>query len=755
MNEVVVMDEPRNPGPAKQDTVSTTPLANVAPSETSSTSGTGAASTQPTAVRSLADPIVAKYPPARRDELVDTLHGVAVPDPYRWLEDPDAPETRAWIDAQNRISAEFLAGAPGRDAIAKRLERLWNYEKISVPTRKGDGYFYSFNTGLQNQSVIHWITVDDARTRALDANAKIVIDPNTLSADGTVAISTASASEDGRLFAYGLSRSGSDWIDIHVRDVETGEDLPDHVRWVKFSAISWRKDGSGFFYSRYPEPREDTKLQDVNRLHQLWFHAIGTAQADDVLIYERPDQPTWGFAGGVTDDDRYLVISVWEGSSEKNGVFYRDLSASGPIVELFRDFDAAYSVVHNEGSVFYVVTDKDAPRKRIVTVDVASASGTGPIELHEVVPEQDATLQSATAAGERLVLEFLENAKSKLEIRSLGGRLERIVDVPALGSVHSISARREDTEFFYSASSFIVPPTVYRYDAVTGVQTSFRQPRVEFDPTRFEVEQVFYSSKDGTRVPMFLAHRKGIARDGKRPVYLYGYGGFNIPITPAFSVPHLVWMELGGIYAIPNLRGGGEFGEAWHLAGTKLTKQNVFDDFIAAAEWLIAEKYTSPQRIAISGRSNGGLLVGACMVQRPDLFGAALPAVGVLDMLRFHKFTIGWAWTSDYGSADDPDEFRALHAYSPYHNVKAGTHYPATLVTTADHDDRVVPGHSFKFTAALQAAQRGPAPILIDIETKAGHGAGKPTSKRIEEWVDAWSFLVRIFGLEVPKSFEG
>jgi len=526
-----------------------------------------------------------------------------------------------------------------------------------------------------------------------------------------------------------------------VREIDSGRDLPDQIKWVKSSGAAWTKDGKGFYYSRYDEPDLAHAFQNINYFHKLYYHRLGTAQSEDRLVYHRPDQKEWGFSGHVTDDGRYLVITIWQGTDTRNRVYYQDLqSAASPVIQLLNDFDADYSFIDNIGPVFYFRTDLRAARGRIIAIDITKSAREN---WQEIVPQSADRLQNATVINDQFIALYLKDAHSEVRIFDLKGSLLRRMELPGIGSAAGFGGKRTDTETFYSFTSFTVPATIYRADLRAGVSKVFRRPKVDFSPADYETKQVFYSSKDGTRVPMFITHRKGLKLDGTNPTYLYGYGGFDISLTPAFSVSSLVWMEMGGVYAQPNLRGGGEYGQEWHQAGMKLKKQNVFDDFIAAAEWLIANKYTKAEKLAIGGGSNGGLLVGACLAQRPELFRAALPAVGVMDMLRFHKFTRGWAWISDYGSPDNPKEFKALYAYSPYHNLKPGTAYPATLVTTGDHDDRVVPAHSFKFAAALQAAQAGPAPALIRIETRAGHGAGKPTSKQIEESADKWAFLVR------------
>jgi prolyl oligopeptidase len=677
------------------------------------------------------------YPPSYPDPtVVDIYHGQPVPDPYRWLEDLDSEQTRAWIEAQNQLTFDYLRQIPARQRLLERLTQLWNYERYSQPFKEGNRYFYFKNDGLQNQSVLY-------TQESLEAEARVLLDPNTFSEDGTVALSGIAISRDGRYLAYGLSRSGSDWQEWKVRDIETGEDLPDHLRWVKFSGASWTLDGQGFFYSRYDEPAPGSEYESANYFQKLYYHRLGTSQSEDVLVYHRPDQKEWGFAGGVTEDGNYLIISVWRGTDPKNLIFYKDLrDPQSPVVELIREFEAEYSFVGNDGSRFWLLTDCQAPRRRLVAIDLEQ-----PDQVQEVIPEAEETLQGVSLINNQFVAFYLKDAHTQIKTFALDGTYLGEIPLPGLGSASGFGGKRYDTETFYTFTSFTTPPTIYRYDFTSGTSTLFRQPQVDFDPQAYEVQQVSYTSKDGTRIPMFLVHRRGLTRTGDHPTLLYGYGGFGISLTPSFSVGLVAWLEMGGVYAQPSLRGGGEYGEEWHQAGTKLNKQKVFDDFIAAAEWLIAHGYTNPAKLAISGGSNGGLLVGACLVQRPELFAAALPAVGVFDMLRFHKFTIGWAWISEYGSPENPEEFKALYAYSPLHNLKPGTAYPATLITTADHDDRVVPAHSFKFAAALQAAQGGSQPILIRIDTKAGHGAGKPTSKLIEEAADRWAFLVQVLGI--------
>lgn len=683
------------------------------------------------------------YPESHKVEQIDDYHGIKVSDPYRWLENLDSKETKAWIEAQNQITFSYLSEIPAREQIKQRLTKLWDYEKYSIPFKEGNRYFYYKNDGLQNQSVLYTLT-------SLNDEPRVLLDPNLLSKDGTVALTGISLSKDGKFLAYGLSKSGSDWQEWKVRDIETGEDLSDHLQWIKFSGASWTHDSQGFFYSRYDEPNEATQFEDVNYYQKLFYHRLGTPQSEDILIYHRPDQKEWGFSGYVTEDGRYLIISVWRGTEPKNLVFYKDLTEpNGKIVELISEFEAKYNFIDNDGSIFWFQTDLNAPRGRVIAIDTKN-----PAREHwqEIIPQAAETLEDVGLLNNQFVTAYLKDAHTQIKIFDLSGNFIREIELPGIGSADGFGGKRYDTETFYSFTSFTTPTTIYRYDMVTGESTIFRQPKVDFNPDDYETKQVFYNSKDGTRVPMFITHKKGIKLDGNNPTYLYGYGGFNISLTPSFSVSVLVWMELGGVYAMPNLRGGGEYGEEWHQAGMKQNKQNVFDDFIAAAEWLIDNKYTSREKLAIGGGSNGGLLVAACMIQRPDLFAAALPAVGVMDMLRFHKFTIGWAWCSEYGNPDEPEDFKILYAYSPLHNLKPGTAYPATMITTAERDDRVIPAHSFKFAAALQAAHVGDNPVLIRIETKAGHGAGKPTAKIIEEAADKWAFLVRVLDIDLPVS---
>jgi len=667
---------------------------------------------------------------------------VKVEDHYRWLEDDNSKETKTWVEAQNAITLPYLKSLPGRDRIYRRLKELWNFERYGVPFKEGERYFYSRNDGLQNQSVVY--TVD-----SLEGKPRVVIDPNAFSLDGTVALAGLEVSPNGKLVAYGLAESGSDWQQWHVRDVDTGQDLSDVIKWVKFSGASWAKDDSGFYYSRYDAPEEEAKaLSEANYFHKLYFHKLGTPQSEDVLIYDRPDQKEWNFNALVTDDGDYLIIVGSQGTDPRNRVLYKDLSSeTNQVEELLMDFDAQYTFIGNEGPVFWFKTDHSAPRGRVIAMDVRDASEAAWVEI---ISETTNKLEQVSLVNDQFIAEYLQDAQSVVQFLSLAGKLEGELKLPGIGSVYGLGGHRTDKETFYAFTSFTTPATIYHLDLTSRESELFRKPKLAANLEYYRTKQVFYSSKDGTQVPMFITHSLGWTPGLVKPTLLYGYGGFNISLTPSFSVASLVWMEMGGVYAMPNLRGGGEYGEKWHQAGTKLNKQNVFDDFIGAATWLIQNKYTQTNKLAIAGGSNGGLLVGACMSQRPDLFAAAIPAVGVMDMLRFNKFTIGWAWTSDYGSPENRDEFRALYAYSPYHNLKLGTRYPATLITTADHDDRVVPAHSFKFAARLQECQAyGGPPVLIRIETKAGHGAGKPTDKQIEEAADRLAFLAAALKMQI------
>ncbi len=679
-----------------------------------------------------------EYPTQKKVNQIDDYHGTKVADPFRWLEDPDAPDSRIWIEAQNKITDAYLSQIPARQAIKDRLTKLWNYERYSTPFKVGKNYFYSKNDGLQNQSVMYI-------AKSATDPGRVFLDPNKFSTDGTVALAGTVFTDDGKLVAIGISARGSDMTEWKVMEVETGRYLEDKLEKRRQGISSWTIDGKGFFYSAFPKAKENSELRDQNFFQKLYYHKLGTPNSDDVLIYERPDNKEYFVGGGVTEDGRYLIISVGQGTRPQNMVYYKDLkAANAKVMPIFENLENDYSFIDNVGTTFYFSTDKDAPRKRVIAVDIANRN-----KISEIIPQAAETLGGVGTFNNQLVANYLKDAYTQIRIFDLKGKFVRNVELPGIGSAGGFGGKRADSETFYSYSSFNAPPTIFRYDMKTGKSSVFRESKVDFDRNDYEVKQVFYNSKDGTRVPMFIVHKKGLKLDGNNPTMLYGYGGFNVNMTPGFSVSRLVWMEMGGIFAMPNLRGGAEYGDAWWKGGSRLNKQNVFDDFAWAAKYLIDNKYTQPAKLAISGGSNGGLLVGTTLNQYPELFGAALPAVGVMDMLRFESFTIGWAWTSDYGSVKDKTDFEALYKYSPLHNIKKGGKYPAVLVTTSDHDDRVVPAHSFKYTATLQESQGGEKPILIRIEVNAGHGAGKPTAKVIQEQVDVYGFLVKELGMKV------
>ena len=694
----------------------------------------------------IADDLPLKYPKTRRGTQTDTYHGTKVADPFRWLEDDvrKSDDVKKWVAAQNEVTFGFLKTIPEREAIQKRLTELWNFERYSAPFKAGGRYFYSKNDGLQNQAVLYVL-------EQLGGEPRVLLDPNTMSKDGTVALAGTSASDDGAYLAYGVAAAGSDWNTWRIRDVATGKDLADELKWIKFSGAAWTNDGKGFFYSRYDEPKAGTEFQESNRNGKVYYHRRGTSQADDVLVYKRPDQPEWDFSSNVTEDGRYLIISTWKGTDAKNRVTYRDLSEPYAMpIDLIDGFEDEYTFVGNDGPIFYFKTDRGTPRGRLVAIDTRKPDRK---DWKEIIPQAKEALQGVSLVGNQFVANYLADAKSLVRVFAPDGRLIRTVELPGIGTADGFGGKRSDTETFYSFSSYNVPMRVYRYDLITGTSSLYREPKVKFHSDDYEVKQEFYASKDGTKIPIFIAAKKGIKRDGSNPTLLYGYGGFTIPITPEFRVKNLAWMEMGGLFAVACLRGGGEYGEDWHLAGKKAKKQNVFDDFIAAAEYLVKEGYTQRDKLAIEGESNGGLLIGAVMTQRPDLFGACLPGVGVMDMLRFHQFTAGRYWVDEYGSSDVAAEFPVLSTYSPYHVLlrNGPTKYPPTMVTTADTDDRVVPGHSFKFAAALQEMQSGADPVLIRVETRAGHGAGKPTAMMIEEVADEWAFLVKALKMNLPK----
>jgi len=683
------------------------------------------------------------YPATRRVDQVDVLHGVRVEDPYRWLEADirTSKEVADWAAEQNRITAAYLKGIPQREAIKRRLTQLWNYEKISPPHRiAGRFYVFTRNDGLENQDVVY-------TAQTPDAEPKVLLDPNTWAKDGSAPLAGMEFSADGKYLAYGVSDSGSDWTTWKVLRVETREALADELKWIKFSSVSWTADSKGFFYSRYAEEKADQKYQKVPQDQKVYYHRLGRAQADDELVYERSDQPSWLFNARATDDGRYLVIRIGEGGRSRNaGFVYRDLRESGSkFITLIDPPDAIYRFIDNDGPVFYFQTDLDAPRGRIIAIDTRHPKRE---EWKTVVPQSEATLLLVNRIGGRFICNYFKDAHAQLKIFSQEGEFIRELPLPGIGTAGGIEGGRLDTEVYYAYLSFATPPTIFRHDPVTGQTTRWRGPAVKFNPGDYEVKQVFYASKDRTKVPMFISHKKGLKLDGANPTLLHGYGGFNVSLAPDFDPAWLQWMEMGGVFAMANIRGGGEYGREWHGAALKQNRQKAYDDFIAAAEHLIAEKYTQPAKLAIFGSSNGGLLIGACMVQRPDLYGACLPNVGTLDMLRFHKFGVGPYTLPDHGSPEVPDEFRALRAISPYHNLKKGARYPATLVMTADSDDRVPPLHSFKFIAMLQYCQSEGAPALLRVESSAGHGGGVTTARQIEIAADRWAFLVKSLGVK-------
>jgi prolyl oligopeptidase len=692
------------------------------------------------------------YPPARKVDQTDDYFGTKVSDPYRWMEDVDSPELKTWIDAENELTQKYLAQIPARETMQRRLTELLNFERYTAPSRRGTRYFYSHNSGLQNQNVLYW-------QEGLTGEPKVLLDPNTFSADGTVAISSISITDDGALAAYSIADAGSDWVKWHVRSVTTGEDLPDLIEWTKFSGASWLKDNSGFFYARYDAPAPNASdaeaLKTANYFHKVYFHKLGTPQSEDTLVFHRPDDGELNVGAHVTDDGRYLVLHQSKGTSPNNELTIQDLQNPGaPLLRLIETPDATYAPIDNDGTLFWLLTTLDAPNGKVIAINLNQ-----PEREHwkTIIPESANKLSDISLIDNTFIVNYLADAQSRIELRHVDGSLIEQLTLPTIGTAVGFTGRREDTETFYQFTNFTTPGTTYRLDMKTRRSTLYRQPKLLFDPALYETKQVFTTSKDGTRVPMFITHKKGLALDGTAPALLYAYGGFNISLMPEFSPANVMWMEMGGIYAQASLRGGGEYGEAWHDAGTRTRKQNVFDDFIALAEWLVANKYTSPAKLAISGGSNGGLLVAACELQRPDLFRAVVAQVGVMDMLRFDKFTIGWAWKEEYGSpSESAEEFAAIYRYSPLHNIRPGVSYPATLITTADHDDRVFPAHSFKYTAALQAVApsgpHGPNPILIRVETRAGHGAGMPLSKRIEAIVDQFAFMAKELRIQPDRT---
>lgn len=690
-------------------------------------------------------------PETRKMQHQDTYHGTVITDTYRWLEDDNSEETKAWVKAQNEVTNKHLAAVSQRAPTKKLYTDLYNFEKFGIPSKEGGRYFFTRNDGLQQQAVLYSV-------KALKDAPSVALDPNTLSKDGTVALTGTAVSRDGKYLAYGTAGAGSDWQEWRVRDLTTGKDLADTLKWVKFSGAAWTPDNKGFFYSRYDAPKEGEKLTGVNYYQKLYFHRLGTDQSKDVLVYQDKQDKERGFGAAVSDDGKLVFINVWKGTARKNGLLWLPLKngayVGGEAKPIAMAFDAEYVVAGSNGNKVWIRTDANAPKGKIVAVDVTKMDRA---QWKTVVEQQAETLANASVVGGMVFADYLKDAASLVRVHAPDGKLVREVALPGVGTASGFAGKFSDSETFFSYTSFTSPTEIYRYDVKTGTATLFKRPKTAFNPDEYVTKREFVTSKDGTKVPIFVAHKKGIKLDGTNPTMLYGYGGFNVSLSPSYGVTAATWLKMGGVYVSASLRGGGEYGAEWHEAGTKLRKQNVFDDFIATAEWLIANKYTSASKLGIYGGSNGGLLVGAALNQRPDLFGAAVPAVGVMDMLRFHKFTIGWAWASDYGSADNEAEFRALVKYSPLHNVKRDVAYPPVMVTTADHDDRVVPAHSFKYTAEMQAAARDFArttakstgPILIRIQTDAGHGAGTPTTKIIEERSDVLAFFANALGLAV------
>ena len=679
------------------------------------------------------------YPDSKPGKTIDILHDIKVPDPYRWLEDLNSDQTSTWVKAQSSLTDSYLDAIPGRKALENHLTKLWNVERLGVPSFDGGSYFFSKNNGLQNQSVLY-------SSKSLDLEPTVLLDPNKLSKDGTVALNSYEVSPNGKYLAYSTSASGSDWVEWKVREISSGKDLSDHLKWSKFSGASWAKNSKGFYYGRFPTPKNGEEMMAQNIHKKIYFHEIGKPQSEDLLVYERPNQPKQGLYAWVTEDGKYLLIQVSQGTDTKNGLFYKDLrNPTSKVIELLSDFDASYDFVTNLGSKFIIRTDLNAPKQKVISIDINEPLSD---RWETIIPESTETLRSVSHIGGLFIANYLKDARTEIRRFKTNGNPLPPVKLPGLGTAAGFGGKSDQTETFYYFTSFTSPGAVYRYDVTRNASTLFKAPETQFNRDHYESRQIFATSRDGTKIPMFIVSKKNLKLDGKNPTLLYAYGGFNISLRPSYSPATIAWLDLGGIYVMANLRGGGEYGEEWHQAGMKLKKQNVFDDFIACAEHLISKKFTSSKKLSIAGGSNGGLLVGACMVQRPELYGACLPAVGVMDMLRFHKFTIGWAWQAEYGKPDDPDDFKNLLKYSPYHNLKPNN-YPATMVITSDHDDRVVPSHSYKFAAALQSSQNGSAPTLIRIESKAGHGAGTPTSKRIEAIVDKYAFLAKALGFEI------
>jgi prolyl oligopeptidase len=678
-----------------------------------------------------------QYPATKKVDQEDEYFGTKVKDPYRWLEDDNSEETAKWVTAENKITEAYLEKIPYREKIRERLTEVWNYPRYGVPFKESKYYLFYKNDGLQNQSVLYI-------QKGLDGEPRVLLDPNTLSEDGTIALAGTDVSHDGKYMAYKIARAGSDWNEIYVMDITTGDTLPDHLEWVKFSGMSWKD--HGFFYSRYDKPKEGEELSNKNEFHKVYYHKVGTPQEKDILIHENKDYPQRNYYVGTTEDERFLLLYEAE-STSGNALYFKDLNKKhSDFITLVDNFDHDFGIIDNLGDKLLVLTNYNAPKKQLLLIDARHPEKENWVTL---IPEKEEVLESVSLIGHYIVVEYMKDANNKAHVYHRNGKYDKEIQLPTLGTLAGFHSEKGNPIAFYGFTSFTFPSTIYKYDIRTNESTVYKQPEIDFNTDEYETKQVFYESKDGTRVPMFIVYKKGIELDGNNPTLLYGYGGFDISITPSFRVNRLIFLENGGIYAIANIRGGGEYGKDWHEAGIKKQKQNVFDDFFAAAEYLIKEKYTSPEKLAVMGGSNGGLLVGACITQRPELFKVAVSFVGVLDMLRYHKFTIGWAWASDYGtSEDDSTMFNYLLGYSPLHNIKEGVSYPATIAFTADHDDRVVPAHSFKFMATLQEKNAGDNPVIIRIETKAGHGAGKPTSKQIDESTDMWTFVFYNLGMK-------
>ena len=672
--------------------------------------------------------IMLSYPNTKEDSIKDVYHGTSISDPFRWLEVDTADLVESWVNEQNEVTFGYLEKIPYRQQIEDRYADLFNYVKLSSPYQAGEYNFFYKNDGLQNQSVIY-------KQKGKDGEPTVFIDPNKMSKDGTTDVNILGFSKDYKYIAYSISESGSDWNNIRIREVATDRELPDIIQWVKFSGVGWK--GDGFYYSRFPEPKEGTEYSASSENSQIFYHKLGDPQSKDRLVYQNKTNPKIYNFGGTSEDENYLVIGGYDGT-EGNELFYKDLQKNGPIKKLIEGHKNKNYFIGNNGKQLLIITNYEAPNYRLVTIDPDDSA---PEKWKDIIPEQEEVLESVSSAGGQLFATYMKDATNKVFQFDRDGKNKKEIPLPGLGSAGGFAGRENDKTVFYTFSSFTYPQTIFKYDIENGSSEQFFKAELKFDPEEYVEKQVFYTSKDGTKVPMFIVHKKGLDLNGQNPTYLYGYGGFNISLTPWFSTSRLILLENGGVFALPNLRGGGEYGESWHEAGMLLNKQNVFDDFIAAAEYLIEKGYTNSDKLAIAGGSNGGLLVGACMTQRPDLFAVALPAVGVMDMLRYHKFTVGWGWVPEYGSSEEEEHFHNLLSYSPLHNLKAGVNYPATMVTTADHDDRVVPAHSFKFAAQLQKSHQGENPVVIRIEKKAGHGAGKPTSKIIEEEADRWSFV--------------